>query len=239
MRRVRALLRRLGVALAGLLAAGLLLPAATKQWSDRASELTLKKELLAQVNEATTETVLAADCFARLCMPELAPLRTTDPDSDMGIADVDPELWNSALVAAARAYEEIPQQWTKSRAVVQGSMDAYFAGTEAARQWVAYAEAVDAYVGLPDIVCGDDDDPDLRALRTHLGTPDGFRWTDLSRAGLDPGCDHPVEVFEKAYTAAGQQVLAARERVTDAVIESRAAGYSDGLADFLRDLWPF
>ena len=42
--------RRAALTLLGFLLASLVLPAATKQWSDRSGELALKKELVSQIN---------------------------------------------------------------------------------------------------------------------------------------------------------------------------------------------
>jgi hypothetical protein len=64
--------RRTLVTVIGFLIASLVVPAATKQRSDRSGELALKKELVSQINMTVTNAVAVTDCTARLrtCFPE-------------------------------------------------------------------------------------------------------------------------------------------------------------------------
>jgi hypothetical protein len=222
-------LRRFGIPVLGFLIASLLLPALTKQWSDRSGELDLKNDLLTSVNQTTTDAVLASDCLNQFCLPELAPFRSLAEDTT--VEDLDPELWNNALISASKFRIDFTREWQKSQAVTQGVFDSCFPSTVAHERWAEYAAAVDAYLEVRTQNCGETESTEISNLRRYLGTAGQGSWADIS------SCD--TNLRDTAYTRIGEDLLHARERVTTAVIESNAAGYSSGFADLLRDLWPF
>jgi hypothetical protein len=171
-RRIRALINRLPVrraTLAGLgfLIGALILPAATKQWSDRAGELALKNEAVKMISESASGTILTAECIVQFCMPELAPLR----DSTLTLATVDPDLFAEAKVAVSREVASNSRNWFKSRDLVDGLMETYFPGTTASDEWTSYAEQISAYRRLGDFAqpsCDNGRTADIRLLRAAL-----------------------------------------------------------------------
>lgn len=223
--------RRTVLALLGFLIASLVVPAATKQWSDRSGELALKKELVSQINTTVTKAVTVIDCTTRLqsCFPEGRVLKNTNASQGAKI---------EADVAYGKALFEARTDWKTGNALITSVLDAYFAGTNAVHEWAQHADAVSAFLDLSTAECGKDRDEDTGYLQRYLPETNTNVWT-LLKTNIGTDCQTTSEEFEAGYSLLAHDLLAQTPRVTRAVINANADGYSSGVGDFLRDLWPF
>jgi hypothetical protein len=71
-------LRRVALWLLALLVASWVLPALTRQWSDRQAELTLKTSLLTRMSEGLSATIAGAESLLRQDPPQKKAERTRD-----------------------------------------------------------------------------------------------------------------------------------------------------------------
>lgn len=222
--------RRIVLALLGFLIASLVVPAATKQWSDRSGELALKKELVSQINTTVTKAVAVTDCTTRLqsCFPEGRALKNMNASQDAKI---------EADVAYGKTLFEARVDWYAGNASITSVLDAYFAGTNAGHEWAQHAGAVSAFLRLSTDECGKDRDKDTGYLQRYLPETNANVWT-LLQTNIGPDCQTTSEEFEDGYQLLAHDLLAQTPRVTRAVINANTDGYSSGVGDFFRDLWP-
>jgi hypothetical protein len=220
---------RLCATLLTFLAASLIMPAATKQWSDRSDEIAMKRDLISRITEASTEAVLTADCVVSFCLPEYA-LVSDD--------NADPAAVNASIIAYRRALVVNDRAWAKAKSVTDDVLGAYFSDTRLEADWEEYAFAVDAYLRVGQEYCGAARDADMNLLRGYLSNIDPQVWADLLRDLNEECTNTPVE-FPPAYSEVANELLARREVITDNIIQADAAGYSDGFEDFVHDLFLF
>ena len=230
-RRWSALVRRRSLlTVLGFLIASLVVPAATKQWADRAGELALKKELVSQINTTVTKAVAITDCTARLatCFPEGRSLRDPAATQDSR-AEAD--------VAYGRALFESKTEWAAGSTSISSVVQAYFASTPIDAAWTEHRQAVSAFLRLSSSECGAARDADTELLRGYLPGTGEDTWTLL---GTDIGvdCQGTSIEFESGYATLAQDLLNTTPRLTQALVQSNAEGYSNGLGDFVGDLWP-
>jgi hypothetical protein len=220
---------RLLATLLTFLAASLIMPAATKQWSDRSDEIAMKRDLISRITEASTEAILTADCVVSFCLPEYA-LVSDD--------NADPAAVNASIVAYRRALVVNDRAWAKAQSVTDDVLGAYFSDTRLEMDWEEYAAAVDAYLRVGQEYCGAARDADMGLLRGYLSEIGPQVWADLVR-DLNEECTNTPPEFPPAYREVSNELLARREVITDNIMQADAAGYSDGFEDFVRDLFPF
>jgi hypothetical protein len=228
--RLRHLGRAKVLTLVGFLIASLVVPAATKQWSDRSAELALKKELISQINATVTKAVAVTDCTTRIdtCFPEARALK--DPNAGQ-------EARAAAEVAYGRQLFETKTEWTAGQASIASVLDAYFPATAAHTEWTRHSDAVSAFMRLSSAECGAPRDRDSAHLQAYLPQTHPDVWT-LLKTNIGPDCQLTSAEFELGYAVLAQDLLAQTPRVIRAVTESNAEGYSSGARDFLQDLWP-
>jgi hypothetical protein len=142
-----------------------------------------------------------------------------------------------ADVAYSRALFETRADWNAGQASISNVLDAYFADTVARDEWAQHAMAVSAFLRLSSPECGKARDDDTGQLQRYLPDTDAEVWTHL-QTNLVPDCQQTSEEFEAGYSWLAQDLLAQTPRVTRAVIDANADGYSAGATDFFRDLWP-
>ena len=220
---------RLVATILTFLAASLIMPAATKQWSDRSDEIAMKRDLINRITEVSTEAILTADCVVSFCLPEYA-LVTGD--------NADPAAVRASIVAYRRALVVNDRDWAKAKSVTDDVLGAYFSDTRLEADWEEYAAAVDAYLRVGQEYCGAVRDADMGLLRGYLINIRPQIWVDLVR-DLNEDCTNTPPQFPPAYKEVARELLSQREVITDNIMQADAAGYSDGFDDFVRDLIPF
>ena len=217
------------------LAASLILPAATKQWSDRTAEMEIKHELISMINEAKVAAVTEAVCLAAFCIPELAPFRSSE-QTVLNSGEFDVDRFRDAAVAFDRAESELSQHWATARARVEGYMDTYLDRSAAEIEWLIFADTLDAFLELRKIECGDTDHPSISEIDGYVDMSEET-WSGILAGGA--GCEVQSDLLEVAYEEIGSALLDRSNSLTTAVRDSNMAGYSTEYGDFVTDLWPF
>ena len=194
----------------GLVVASLILPAATKQWSDRQAALTLKSGLISEISKSTVTAVTGA--------------RT---------------VLNSANEDEARtAREGVMANWTINQANIDPLFHTYFENQRVIGLWDQYSDRVDAYVSLS--CCEEDREETVNDLQAYYDgrqlttppVPDEDPWSILGR-------HEPGAAYEQTYAWLGLQLLRERDGILNALRMITPAGYSSGFLDFWSDVFPF
>jgi hypothetical protein len=232
----------------GLLVATVLLPAATKQWSDRQAALALKNSLISEINTSSVKAWLAGERI----------LQTTDDDDVRKLR--------------AKALED----WTVAESAIDSVFALYFSRTEAQSKWVVYRDAVYDYVQyacctepgpsdpnpmprpsplpmpgpnrLPPIpdpsshlpVYGPDNPGPLQ-LQVRQASPSTYQRLFGPKSNfwqIQRSSPNHNPALRSSYQEVGRNLLQQRQPILDAVRATSANGYSDGWIDFWRDVVP-
>jgi hypothetical protein len=220
---------RVLVAVLGFLVASLVVPAATKQWSDRPQELSLKRDIITNITESSTDAILISECIVSLCLPEQVALRG-NPEDRSRISDAD--------AAGQRTLENNNRSWAKTGAVVHALLEAYFPDGQVDTQWDGFSRAIASYLRLASSECQEARDRDMAVLQGYLSNVEPAVWDDLLR-DLNSTCGNTPYHFMVAYYTVGDELLKKRDYITRKIMEENPLGYSGGLGDFVRDLYPF
>lgn len=221
-------LRQFSLAIVSLLAAGLVLPAATKQWSDRTQELELKKELLSQMSEASTTAIDSSYCIVLRCEPEEIVSRQLS----------DPTLLRDAAVAGQRRINETLSGWSVKSARIGTLLKAYFPGSSLLADWEAHAEAVTAFTRLGTSNCGPARLESMRKVESRVPEVMRREWSGLLD-GIGATCQLTPASFEDSYLLVGDALEKDQQSLGDQVLKANTNGYSTGFGDFFKDLYPF
>jgi hypothetical protein len=264
--RLQRFLRRLIAALssrpAAFLLAGvvtsLVIPAATKQWSDRTAELQLKNDLASTITNQVSATVSAGQVLVGNLLPA-ARLRTTACPG-AGIYD-----YQTLAVKLPDCREAIHQEdaaeadlalrertrWMQAVSQISAQIELYY-GADTANRWQAYTASVTRYfrVGIEDDC--DANRTRLRVLsraygsaippawRHYFSIPTSYRGRSLVNSpGRVAKCWDLPSALYRDYVFVGQQIVS-DETPLLRTIETRAAtGYSHGVSGILGDAFPF
>ena len=210
----------------GFLVASLVVPAATKQWSDRPDELQLKRELVADVTRLTTETVILAHCVVTQCTFD--HLRTEKPPEE------------ALLEATADLYQmnrQVNNEWSTFSEEIRTLLRTYFPESGLPAEWTSFSEAVSAYLRIGSGECGAERRADMDILRAELPAVHEDTWRDLVR-GIGSDCTAMPTHWALAYSNVADALLDRRQSLTDRILRANAVGYSSGWRDFLDDLYP-
>jgi hypothetical protein len=223
----RTVIRRVALSVLGFLAVSLVVPAATRQWADRAQELSLKKDLITDVAVSSTEAIESAKCVVSYCYPEAVAFRNNP----------DPARSFEVNAAGQRLLMSTREAWLKTGASMDPVFTAYFPGDPVGGRWDDFSTAVTAYIRIASSECGAARDADMTVLRDHFPGIDSTTWTDLIQ-DIGPDCLQTPETFVLAYNSLGDTFLREREDLIRGIVRANAEGYSSGWRDFFRDLFP-
>ena len=240
---------RPGVWLLGIAVTSLLIPAITKQWADRPREIELRTRLIDSLGESAAQTVntarfIVADTLPDAALRQLICTRALEAEEE---GRPDPEL--EARCEAARETERRAEQteqieaknaWLQKGAVLESQLATYFPHTDLAPEGKRYVDAVRLYLFLASGVCEEQREIQTRKLLRLLGRdPDAARFQVLYLDN-EEDCEHKSDnlEFRKQYGPLGDQLLARRLDLLTLLNDSKAAGFSTGLADFLVDALP-
>lgn len=196
-----------------LVVGSVLLPAATRQWSDRQAALTLKSSLVADVSKSSVTAVFAAQRVAEM------------PAGD----------------AQAKARQAALDGWVVSEAGIDPLMAAYFDDTQARTVWREFRDPLYLYIALA--CCDEHRAEHVATLKGYLSTPTLREPTVPPIAGEDPWMILRAEPvgsleFRKTYAWAGLELLSRRGLLHQELRRTKADGYSVGFEDFWRDVIP-
>jgi hypothetical protein len=220
--------RKLVLWAAALYVASLVIPAATKQWSDRQEALALKAALVVDLTEASSKTYATA-----LSIPVLAREQGQKP----------------ALALRRR----LRTAWLSTDAVTDTRLATYFGGG-LQDQWLAYQDAMWAWIAL-GLCCGRNTDDNLQTVRSYLHDhPPSVRWrrTAAKYGGSPWGvlkcAPHDKDeacltiegdpAFDSGYIWTGQALNDRRTTLVKRIRGSDVRGFSTDWKDFAGDVWP-
>jgi hypothetical protein len=218
--------RRAMWAIVGFLIASLFVPAATKQWSDRSSELQLKRDLISDITRFTTDTVLAAECVATQCTYDYLVQQDSTGDA-----------WLEATAELYRLNREANSEWFTSTQEMDVLLRTYFPESDLVAEWASFSDTVSAYLRIGTGECGAAREADMNLLRAELPAVQENTWTDLIR-GIGSDCQLTPPHWPPAYSNVADAVLQHRQSLTDQIVQANAIGYSSGWRDFVDDLYP-
>jgi hypothetical protein len=196
--------------LAVTIAAALIFPALTKQWSDRQAELTLKNTMVTDISEGV----------------ETAYVSARDVVYSTG-------SYIQELVARNKASDA----WRETAAKVDPSFFAFFPRQSVSDEWASYKGAIYGYVGL---ACCDQEfqAKDLAAVRDFVQRVNPSTTTSHSWDVLGAGPEIDPSLYQRAYTWVGLMLLYDRGVLEEHLVHANAEGYSSGIVDFLHDVIP-
>lgn len=219
--RTLAWLRRHGPSVAkwgaAVLIAGLVIPAATKQWSDRTQALKLKEGMITAASSAVSDASHAAN-----------------------------ELVHSANPKEVRSLrrQTLLDSFVHRESILDPSFRVYFDGTQALSTWLKYRRIVYEYVALS---CCDSEArndvrdihaffSDHRSLVSDYPPPPYKRGMPGVWAVLKAGSQPSPKAFATDYAWVGSVLISARGIVWDDLRTTKPQGFSQGPHDFACDV---
>jgi len=196
---------------------GVLITAATRQWSDRREELEMKNDLIMQISEDSSTAYTSG----------LKVVHAGDRDS-------------------ARLRESARFEWIEAEGHLDPTIYLFFRDREdptnqevVATHWGRYRQVV--YLYLLVSCCDSDRKEHLGEIRTYLKKTEprltsperDIAWDVLEK---DPKEMASLATYRDAYEALGLGILTRRGLLLDDLMESDAKGFSNDPADFGRDV---
>jgi hypothetical protein len=235
--------------IATILVGSLLVPAITKQWSDRPRELEIKTTLVREISELTTDTVTAqvteiygGTPTARLLEVRRAALNKGSK-SDKAEAQ---KRFDAAFDAKVKETQTIYAQkysaWKTKGAAIRAQLSAYFSGTHLDRDWDALDTAVISFMYLGLGTCGNRSGV-VKNVRGYLAsdqTSASIRWPLLEKSYYsDSGCyvgiDNAVR-FQSTYEYVGGRLILKQQQILDSIMKANMVGFSRGWNDLVSDV---
>jgi hypothetical protein len=233
---------RPGVWVLGIAVTSLLVPAITKQWTDRPKELELRISLIDRLGESAVSTVNTARFIVADTLPE-ASVRALvcgrDVDTEESQAQCDAATESERLAEQA-ARTGAKNDWLQKGAVLESQLAAYFPGTDLAREGKAYVNAIRIYLFLASDVCGSRRDDNTRKLLNYVyGDPEDPEGEPLlGLTAEECGQKSLNEAFREEYGPMGDRILNRRLHLLRLLSKSNADGFSTGPADLFFDALP-
>jgi hypothetical protein len=238
--------------IATILVGSLLVPAITKQWSDRPRELEIKTTLIREISELTTDTVTAHVMELRQATPTARLLQARDAAlanakanaSKADIADAQRKYdaaLDAKLVETQTTHAQKYLAWSNKGAAVRAQLLAYFSGTHLVDDWDALSTAVVSYILLGTGNCGRSGL--VNTLRSYFGSDESVRnvqWQLLEKSYyVDSQCyvgDAQSSGFLETYDFLGSQLMLKQQKMLDTIMQADMVGFSKGWRDLLNDV---
>ncbi len=197
---------------AGLLAASVVIPAATKQWSDRQAALALRAELIEHISRSSAIAFTGAK---RVAATNAAP-------------------------KAREKRLETRDAWEAAEGTIDAIYAVYFRDSAARDAWLVYRGEMYRYISLG--CCDEFREVDIRLLRKYVGyiellSTGSDPWSVMA-CGIGEGCDVASE-FQRGYTRIGIELLGKRGHLLRELRRTKPTGFSLGWRDFVTDVLPF
>jgi hypothetical protein len=234
--------------IATIVVGSLLVPAITKQWSDRPRELEIKTTLVREISELTTDVVTArvAEIYsstptARLLREQEAALNRASKANKAEAR----KRYDAAFEAKVRETQTIYAQnystWKTKGAAIRAQLSAYFSGTQLARDWDALDTAMSSFIYLSLAEC--DRSGDVQNLRAYLVSDQAsanIQWQLLEKSiYTDSGCyvgDANAPVFRSTYDYVSDRLILKQQQILDSVMKADMVGFSRGWHDLVKDV---
>jgi hypothetical protein len=244
--------------LAGIVTS-LVIPAATKQWSDRTAELQLKNDLAATITTEVSATVDAGQVLVGNLLPA-ARLRTVAcPGTDI----YDYQTVAAKLPACRTAINDEDtaesdlalrerRRWMQAVSQIGAQIELYY-GRDMADRWRSYTASVTSYfrVGVED-GC-DANRVRVRRLldayessipgawRHYFSIPARYDGRSLATAkgAAEAKCWDLPSALYRDYVFVGQQIVSNETPLLQTIETKSATGYSHGVEGILGDAFPF
>jgi hypothetical protein len=231
-----------------LFVASLLIPALTKQWTDRSKELETKSAIATKIGETSASTI---DTI-RYLVGDVLPAASARKAQATALARAKheghpvPKARRMNALAAARerkvelaTYNKLKNNWGRTSAVIESQLASYFPDSQLPQQWDTYATTVTNYLRLASSVCGDD-------RKTVLAAVDDYPYATLVQgderkallSDLSGDCAVKHRDFQASYFAVGDRLLNEEEVLVRTTVHGHAAGYSSGWRDLWHDFTP-
>jgi hypothetical protein len=234
--------------IATIVVGSLLVPAITKQWSDRARELEIKTALVREISELTTDTVtapvlevVAATPTARL-VDHRRYLLDKASKANKAKAQMQLDAALDANVKDAQAdYAKKYAAWRNKGTAIRAQLSAYFSGAQLTNDWDALYYAVASFMRLSSNAC--DRSIDLKNVRSFLASDPSnkdIQWPLLEKArGTASACyvgDHALPAFRGTYSYVGDRIILQQQHILDSIMKADMVGFSSDWNDLVKDV---
>jgi hypothetical protein len=229
-----------------LIVASLLIPALTKQWTDRSKELETKSAIVTKISESSATTIntvryLVGDVLpaasARNASAKALSKAKTRPHKNVR----EPRAKLARATARAQkvelaTYNRIKNAWGRNGAAVESELDSYFPSSDLPDRWGSFVMAVTNYVRLASSVCRGQRLNVFNAFSStiHVSPDEQF---DLEWE-LSDDCRVKHRNFQVTYFLVGDRLLSEEEQLVRDIVHANAAGYSSGWSDLWHDVVP-
>jgi hypothetical protein len=234
--------------IATIVIGSLLVPAITKQWSDRARELEIKTALVREISELTTDTVTAPvlEVFGATPTARLAEYRKNllnkASKADKAKALKQYEAAVDANVKEAQAdYAKKYATWRNKGTAIRAQLSAYFSGAQLTNDWDALYYAVASFTRLSTNACDRSDD--IKNVRSFFASEPfnkDIQWPLLEKArGVDAACyigDRDLQAFRVTYSYVGDRIILQQQHILDSIMKADMVGFSNGWNDLVKDV---
>ncbi len=232
--------------LVALLIGSLLIPAVTKQWTDRPKELELKNSLVKQITESTTHAIELNRINVANALPEttaysdaLSAWRQAAPKDKAAALQSLKKAAAASRKAKQNIANEVYSTWQTNRALIGAQLQAYFPNTRLASAWPGYATAIYNFGQLGTSICTATRKEVVKQVQDYFNGNPALNWNALLTPTQDAQCQGDfVSSFQSAYSSLANELVMRREPILDDILSPsvHASGYSSGWRDLLRDI---
>jgi hypothetical protein len=234
--------------IATIVVGSLLVPAITKQWSDRPRELEIKTTLVREISELTTDTITAPvmEIFDSTPATRLVIFRKAilDKASKADKAEARKQ-WQEALDAKVKetqtVYDQKYSTWKNKGAAIKAQLSAYFSEPQLASSWDALGTAVLSFLRLSSGDCNRSDD--VKNVRSYLASDQAsanVQWPLFEKAYYgDSQCyvgNANVVPFRYTYNYVGNRIIIKQQQILGSIMKADMVGFSRGWRDLGRDI---
>jgi hypothetical protein len=245
--------------------AGLVLPALTRQWSDRQREFDVKEALIQKINSTIDSSVWLSRSIARGGLPVVArrnyacsPPRGARDSKSCLAAREDTAITQSTRLAQSE------DQLRRAATSIAADIRLYFpsarqSGKDLPALWSQYVGAILAYQELAGNICNEGrkrpradkfeilerwfSSSPLAGNQEGKPTVSAHPLANYGVLGSQPGCHFrdlsqldKSGTFVKAYGEVGDRILLAGTLMASPLVDSSGRGFSDTRSDFAHDV---
>jgi hypothetical protein len=247
---IRALPRSTGW-IATILIGSLLVPAVTKQWSDRPKELEIKTSLIREMSELTTDTInepvndlygfTPASRMITLREEALANAKKARKPSKADIAEAQKKLddaYEAKVLEVTKNRVERGVVWKNKGNAIKAQLSAYFSSTHLPDEWDALVTAVVSFTRLNSTLC--DRSGDVTLLRSYLQDDESvsnLQWQLFEKSPFTSDClVSDRDGFISNYNLLSTRLLLKEQELADSIMKADMVGFSKGWHDLFKDV---
>jgi hypothetical protein len=246
--------KSLRVAMATLFLSALLVPAISRQFTDRQQEAEFKSRVRGQIQQSSINAIQQFQSTARHFLPELY---AADQDCEayrIQKTSANKELCEKSEREGQRvgiaAIVNAQARWNLDRSLIRNDLNS-FSDEQLVAKWDKHAAAIVALSRILPGTCKDHRERQLGYLREYLPEQDRDdykgMWEDLStkkpcrKGGIDafsqPGVfSGGTPKYNQAYILLASRLTDKSNDMANALVSAHSPRYSVGLWDFVRDV---